>query len=258
MSDMSIWRDAARTLRGSEPFARLRNAAREKRPLEVARLPVPAAAWTLGELARELDRPLLVVVPHETSAWAWLEAVKCFVPGEEMVYFPAPSLTPYQEAEVSLLVRAEEARALDAVAGGRANAVVTTPRALFRRLPSPSAVRAARFELGAGDDVPIDDLIDHLLRWGYHRSDLVFEVGQLAVRGGVFDVFPPGVDRPLRFDFFGDTIESIRRFDAESQRSQGTVARAELLPLSLFARGPDQARELADLLARASGVQAGG
>ncbi|MEM1178618.1 MAG: transcription-repair coupling factor [Acidobacteriota bacterium] len=258
MSESSIWQDAARVLRGSEPYARLRDAVRAKQSIEIARLPIPAAAWTLGELSRDLDRPALVVVPHETAAWSWLEAIRCFLPDEQMVYFPAPSLTPYQEAEVSLLVRAEEARALHAVATGLARAIVTTPRALFRRLPSPSAVRAAGFELDAGDDVPIDDLISHLLQWGYHRSDLVFEVGQLAVRGGVFDVFPPGAERPLRFDFFGDTIESIRRFDAESQRSQGTVGRAELLPLSLFARGPKQAKELANLLARASGVQVGG
>ncbi|MEM8931524.1 MAG: transcription-repair coupling factor, partial [Acidobacteriota bacterium] len=218
--------------------------------------PVPAAAWTLELLAEDLGRPLLVLVPHETDAYAWMEAVRLFAPhrkGRRPVYFPAPALTPYQEVEVSLAVRAEEARAADALARGVASTVVTTPRALFRRLPPAREVASARFEIEVEDEIPIDDLIDHLLRWGYHRSDLVFEVGQLAVRGGVFDLFPPGQSRPIRLDLFGDTVESIRRFDPESQRSQGSLQRLEILPLSLFPQGPEQAITLADLLHKLSG-----
>ncbi|MEM6793813.1 MAG: transcription-repair coupling factor [Acidobacteriota bacterium] len=244
--------EATRRLRAGSPYRQLR-----ERLGEIIRLPIPAAAWVLDQIAQDLGRPLLVVVPHEMDAYGWQEAIRIFSPNRPALYFPAPSLTPYQEADVSLLVRAEEARATDALARGEVRTLITTPRALFRRLPPIGDAAAARFDLAAGDDVPLGDLIDHLISWGYHRSDLVFEVGQLAVRGGVFDVFPPGVRQPLRFDFFGDTLESIRSFEPESQRSRGTVPRAALLPLSLFSQSAGRAKKLADLISRMSGPDPG-
>ena len=256
MTDHTPWRDAETALRDSDPFRRLKSQLGD-----VVRLPVQAAAWVLDLLSRDLGRPLLVVVPHEVEAYAWLESAKLFRGDDggasRIVYFPAPSLTPYQELETSLLVRAEEAAALDRIGRGEATTVLTTPRALFRRLPSAQALRSATLTIETEEDIPIDDLVEHLLTWGYHRSDLVFEVGHFAIRGGVFDLWPPGSTSPIRFDFFGDTVESIRRFDADSQRSQGTLQSLEILALSLFPQGADQARKLADLLGKLSGAVGG-
>ncbi len=234
--------DLARKLRQSEPYNRLKSQLGE-----AVRLPVPAAAWVAELLAEDLGRPLLVLTPHEVDAYAWVEAARLFAPGRETVYFPSPSLSPYQEAETSLLVRAEEARTVDLIVRGRARTVVTTPRALFRRLPPALDIGSARLDIETGEEIPIDDLVEHLLHWGYHRSDLVFEVGQFAVRGGVFDLFPPGCRQPIRLDLFGDTVDTIRRFEPESQRSRGTAERVEILPLSLFPQGTEQAERLAKL-----------
>src|SRR5258708_14660949 len=113
-----VGEELSRTLRSSAPYrALLRGRA------EVVRLPVPAAAWVGGLLARDLRRPLVAVVPREADALTWLEAARLFSGGsggggesggeEAAVYFPSPSLTPYQEAEVSLQVRAQESVAPD-------------------------------------------------------------------------------------------------------------------------------------------------
>ena len=91
-------------------------------------------------------------------------------------------------------------------------------------------------------------LVADLMRRGYRRADLVTQVGEFAVRGGVFDLFSPGYDRPLRLDFFGDTVESIRHFDAQTQRSEDGLHDATLLPLSLFPSGGVAADALADFL----------
>jgi transcription-repair coupling factor (superfamily II helicase) len=227
-----------------------------------SRLPMPAAALVFGELARDLGRPLLVVLSHESDAYAWLEASRLFAPpsnadeAERVAYFSAPSLLPYQEADTSLAVRAEESRALGRIVAGGISCLLTTPRALCRRLPRPEHYAGARLELKPGDDVAPLDLLEHLQNWGYHRSDLVFEVGQMALRGGVFDVFPPGELQPLRFDLFGDTIESIRYFEPESQRSTDSAEEASILPLSLFPQGPRWARKLADALHKHYGMAA--
>src|SRR3954469_5842995 len=236
----SAWEDLSRTLRGSAPYKSLLQGLGD-----VVRLPVPAAAWVGELLARDLKRPLLVVVPREADALMWMEAARLFGREDGAVYFPAPSLTPYQETETSLQVRAQEAVALDCVTSASAVTVVTTPRALFRRLPAPEAFRRAVLAVRPGEDHEIESLTRHLLRYGYKRTDLVYEVGDFAVRGGIVDVFPPGEDAPVRLDLFGDTVESIRWFDPQSQRSEDTLDSIRILPPSLFPAGADEARQLA-------------
>ncbi len=255
-----MWKDAARVLRSSAVFEALAVHLGRASAAELVRLPLPAAAWVAELLSEDTGRPLLAVVPGEADALAWLEAAELFGSAERgaAVYFPGPSLSPYQEAETSLLVRAQEAVALDALAGGRARTVVSTPRALFRLLPEREAFRAAVLDIRAGEERPIEELALHLVTHGYRRSDLVAEVGDFAVRGGVFDLFPPGEELPLRLDLFGDTVESIRAFDPLSQRSQETRATARVLPLALFPAGPREAERLADLLAETLGTAAGG
>src|SRR6187549_2886675 len=118
-----VWEELSRTLRTSAPYKSLLQGLGD-----VVRLPVPAAAWVGELLARDLGRQLLVIVPREADALAWIEAARLFGREEGVVYFPAPSLTPYQEAETSLLVRAQEAVALDCVMSGKMTTVVATPR----------------------------------------------------------------------------------------------------------------------------------
>ncbi len=242
-----VWEELSRTLRSSAPYRSLLQGLGD-----VVRLPVPAAAWMGELLARDLRRPLLVVVPREADALAWIEAARLFAEtgGEErVVYFPAPSLTPYQEAETSLLVRAQESVALDRVGSGVATTVVATPRALFRRLPRAADFAAAVRVVRPGQDHPPEELTEHLVRFGFRRTDLVYEVGDFAVRGGIVDFFPPGEDSPVRLDLFGDTVESIRWFDPQSQRSEDTLDSVRILPLYLFPGGAAEASRLAGLLA---------
>ncbi len=260
MSEASVWETHARALRLSVPFVQLERALRSRSDagasVAVSRLPVAAAAWVTELLAERLGRPVLVLVPHDSQAYSWLEAARLFGRGR-VTYFPAPSLSPYQEAEISLLVRAEESVALAQLAAGSVRTVVATPRALFRRLPPLRQLRPAAVEIEAGEEILLDELIAHLLRFGYRRTDLVMEVGELALRGGVLDVFPPGEVGPVRLDLFGDTVDVLLRFDVDSQRSGDTLERVRLLPLSLFGRGEQDALSLADRLAEQVGVEHG-
>jgi transcription-repair coupling factor (superfamily II helicase) len=248
----ALWEEPSRSLRASAPYQSLLRS-----PGDVVRLPVPAAAWIGELLARDLKRPLLVVVPREADALTWMEAARLFGREDGAVYFPAPSLTPYQETETSLMVRAQEAEALESILSGAAATVVATPRALFRRLPEAATFRRAVLTLRPGEDHRLDTLVEHLARHGFRRTDLVYEVGDFAVRGGLVDLFPPGEDAPIRLDFFGDTLESIRWFDPQSQRSEDTLAAVRILPLFLFPAGPQAAADLAELLLMQEGEELG-
>ena len=111
-------------------------------------LPVPTAAWLFELLREDLGRPLLVVVPHESDAISWVEAVELV--GGSAAHFSAPSLTPYLATDVSLQVRAAESVVLHRIQTGQAPTLVCTPRALFRPLPPTGRLQAARrmtFEL---------------------------------------------------------------------------------------------------------------
>ena len=139
------WQGYAAALRKSVPYRRL-----AEQGGDAMGLPLPAAAWVGSLLAEDLGRPLVALVPREADALAWIEAAELFGQSGDAVYFPAPSLTPYQEADPSLLVRVQEAVALDSVLAGAARILVCTPRALFRKLPTRAAFGDGALELARG------------------------------------------------------------------------------------------------------------
>ncbi|MCB1008255.1 MAG: hypothetical protein KDB94_05090, partial [Acidobacteria bacterium] len=240
------WSDLDRALAASPELAAIES--RLGRPARATRLPPGAAAWVADLVASRARRPVLAIVPHAAESRLWLESLALFAGEGAAASFPAPSLSPYQATDASLQVRAEEVVSLDRAARGAARALVATPRALFRRLPPPEALPA--IELARGGRVEEGSLADRLTELGYRRVDLVAEVGDFAVRGGLIDLYPPGVADPLRVDLFGDEIESLRDFDVDSQRSLGERERARLLPLGLFPEGPEAARRLGAILAQ--------
>jgi transcription-repair coupling factor (superfamily II helicase) len=209
------------------------------------RLPVAASAWVFGLLAEDLGRPLLVIVPHEAQALDFMRGGR--LAGVEVEQFSAPSLTPYQATPASLRVRAQEVVALDRISRGQVPLLVTTPRALFRPLPSRSAFEASVLDLAPGDELAPEDLAFRLEALGYDRRDLVSEVGEFAIRGGVADCFPVGSQLPIRLDYFGDEIETLRSFDPGDQRSCGELKAARIPPLTLFS-GPSDLERLGEAL----------
>ncbi len=242
--------ECGEVLRSSREYEAIRN---QLGPIEW--LPVPAAAWLFELLREDLGRPLLVVVPHESDAISWVEAVELV--GGSAAHFSVPSLTPYLATDVSLQVRAAESVALHRIQMGQASTLVCTPRALFRPLPRPEEFKQLVVDIRVGDDQPPEVLAERLMTVGYRRTDLVTEPGELATRGGVFDLFSPGQSAPVRLDLFGDTVESIRQFSPEDQRSLSARDRISILPLSLYPAGEVHAEALGSHLAGLVGREIG-
>ena len=240
MSANGLWNAAGERLRASEIYRRTVDGGGA-----LLRLPAPAAAWVMELVAADLEAPLVVVVPHEPAARRFIDGSR--LTGGAAVHYPVSALSPYQAAEISLSVRAERSVALDRWLRGESRVLVTTPQALFQRLPRESGL-AAPIEIRPGDRCAIDELAARLDEAGYERVDLVGEVGDFAVRGGVFDVFPPGLDDPVRLDLFGDTVESIRSFDSVEQRSSAELDLTRLLPLDPLPVDRGAAARLAERL----------
>lgn len=139
--------------------------------------------------------------------------------------FPHPDTRPYDRFSPQPFVTAQRMDVLQRLAVGQApHPVVTAPwTALAWRVPSRDAIRSASLHVRRGDTIDREALIFNLVRAGYTRQPVVEEAGEVAVRGGVIDLFPPQCERPLRIDLLGDVVESLREFDPVSQRSQAEV-----------------------------------
>jgi transcription-repair coupling factor (superfamily II helicase) len=182
------------------------------------------------------DRPLLVVAPRERDVDSLSEDLRTLAReaglGGEVLAFPAPGPLPFRGLPRHPEASLRRATALLAAARGRLRAAVASPAGLLRPcLPRP-LLETRAFRLAAGEEMTPEILIEALLEAGYRQEDPVTGPGQMARRGGILDLFPPDREEPVRLEFFGDTIESLRAFDIAAQRSLTSLEAIEVLPLS--------------------------
>ncbi len=145
--------------------------------------------------------------------------------------FPSQEVDPYRGLAPHFDIASARARALHALASGQARLVVASAAALLPRVSPPTKLSSLSLTVTPGQDVSPTDLGDLLGAAGYTRQDPVDESGEFCVRGGVVDFYPAGADQPIRLEFFGDTIESIRTYDPATQRSTATLDSASIVPL---------------------------
>src|SRR5947209_13559109 len=127
--------------------------------------------------------------------------------------------------------------------------VICSARTLTQPVIPPQELLASLYDLKPGQEVDLTLMLEHLYNLGYEPVTEVEEAGQFSYRGGIVDLFPPTLPRPVRIEFFGDEIESLRTFDPETQRSLNPVATCVVTPAreALPTRGPEAARALAQL-----------
>ncbi len=146
--------------------------------------------------------------------------------------FPSHEVDPYRGLAPHVGVTSARARALHALAGGAATrVVVASAAALLPRVSAPARLLDASIDLKPGQDVAPTDLAELLVDAGFSREDPADEHGEFAVRGGILDVFPAGESQPVRLEFIGDTIESLRTYDPATQRSIAAIDQLTIVPL---------------------------
>jgi transcription-repair coupling factor (superfamily II helicase) len=191
-------------------------------------------AKLVADLVARADGPVIHVARDDARAAAMAEALAVFAPGLPVLHFPAWDCLPYDRVSPNPEIAAARMATLAALAHGfdRPGVVLTTLNAATQKVPARAVVADASFVAQAGFRIDVDGLVAWLSRMGFNRASTVIEPGDFAVRGGIIDIFPPGQDNPVRLDFFGDVLESARRFDAESQRTIEKVELVELAPAS--------------------------
>ena len=195
-------------------------------------------ALFLANLMHRLRRPLLVVTSAPAEAELLAHDLRFFTtalnPSLRIVLFPAEEHAPYEPASETSDLTSQRLIALRSMLQSDVQFIVTTPSAIVPYVMPRRQLQQVGHDLTPGMTIERQEFIEKLLRCGYHQVDLVEEWGDFAVRGGIVDFFPPHLPRPVRLEFIGDEIESLREFDLATQRSLRAVDQVTVVPLREF------------------------
>src|ERR1700755_3331406 len=216
-----------------------------RRPRTFATVAEGAEGLVISDLARAIAaRPkppaisLAVVCRDGARMQQLARSLEFFAPDLPVLQFPAWDCQPYDRVSPHGGVLAQRLTTLARLArlqgSDKPLIVLTTVNAIVQRVPAREIVAAQALSVAPGHVVPMDSIVSWLEHNGYNRSSTVREPGEYAVRGGILDLFPAGLEQPVRFDFFGDSLESIRTFDAETQRTLLDMRSLDLVPISEF------------------------
>jgi len=206
--------------------------------ISVSGLTPTAKALLLVLLQRAADRPLILVGSDNRSMEDFVPLLQAFceltgaADPETIVALPTRDVLPFQNLSPHPELQEERAVALWKIATGAVSIIVSPITATALRLRSAEYYADLARIVRRGDTFDTDPLLRHLNTVGYTSTDVVEMPGEYALRGGILDVYSPEADRPVRVEFFGDEVESIRKFEPATQRSSNPVDEAILLPLT--------------------------
>jgi transcription-repair coupling factor (superfamily II helicase) len=204
----------------------------------VSGLTSTARALYLPLMARAAKRPVIVIVADNKAAEALEPLLKagCELTGAvdpaRVVRFPAHDVLPFENLSPHPDVQEQRAAALWKLSTGAVDILIAPVEAAALKLFDLEYYAGLAVTLKRGEEVDIETLTAHLASVGYTQMDIVEMPGQFTRRGGILDVYSPESDRPVRIEFFGDEIETIRKFDPETQRSQSGLDETQLQPLT--------------------------
>jgi transcription-repair coupling factor (superfamily II helicase) len=227
----------------------------------VSGLTSSAKALHISLFAAATGAPLVMIVESNRAAEEMLPILQSMaeltgaVNPKAILKLPAHDVLPFENLSPHPEIQEERATVLWKIATGSASIVLAPLEAASMRLNAADYYADLARIVRRGESIDIDPLLDHLRTVGYTAADAVDMPGEFAVRGGILDVYPPEADRPLRIEFFGDEVETIRKFDPGTQRSAAPVDEVILLPLT---ETPISQRVLGVIHSRLSGQRLNG
>src|SRR6266571_5186571 len=198
-----------------------------------------ARALAIAALQRETGRPFAIVTQSNRDLETWERDLRFWYSAlggkaecdDEVLILPASESYPYAGASPHAETLEQRALTLWQLSRRPRDFVLLTARALARKTVAPAEIARAGARLQRDEDQSPEELVEKLLASGYVREDPVGAVGEFSIRGGILDVWSPGSATPVRFEFFGDTIDSIREFDPETQLSTQKVEAVGIAPM---------------------------
>jgi transcription-repair coupling factor (superfamily II helicase) len=221
-------------------------------------LTTTAKALYLVLLWQATERNLMVVVDGNKEAETLSELVETFFDLLVTSDFPRPQtlpafdVLPMQRLSPHSEISEQRAVGLWRLASRKTTITVAPVASALFRTESAEFYRQLALTLRTGEEIPLEELLAHLESIGYEKRDPVEMVGEYSLRGGILDIFPAEASKPIRIELFGDLIESIRRFDVETQRSIMKISETTLLPLAEYQKSRELFQQLAEQIEVAS------
>lgn len=177
----------------------------------------------LCQIVMTLARPIILLEENENKAQKIYSELVQLLPEESVQIFPVDATIATQTAVTSPDELSSRIQALNFLLSAEKGVVVATPQALQYKLSAPADYQAARREFKSGKEFDLSELTSWLVQAGFRRENLVAKPGEFALRGDILDIYPLDRESPVRIEFFGDEIDTIKEFDLASQRSQKQI-----------------------------------
>ena len=200
-----------------------------------------ARPYVVAALARALNRPLVVITPRSVRARQWVDELRVWLPDEVPVYnFSDPDALPYERIPWAPETRQRRVEALMGLLSWSSPTPVTpfapvavaSARGLMQMTLPVREMRLATRPIRQGQVFDLDRVLLSWVGLGYESAAVVEAPGQFSRRGGIIDVWPPNVRRPIRIELFGDEVDSLRTFDPSTQRTMDRVQESAIGPAS--------------------------
>lgn len=182
-----------------------------------------AFSLLLKQIVEEADVPLILVEENENKAQNLYGELSSIMPDDTVQSFPVDATIATQTAVASPDQLSSRIQSLNFLLSGKAGIVVTTPQGLQYKLSQVSEFANAKLDFAPEKEYELNDLNSWLINSGYHKEALVARPGEFAIRGDILDIYPLDRENPVRMEFFGDEIDTIKEFDLSSQRSQKEI-----------------------------------
>ncbi|MEK7774127.1 MAG: hypothetical protein AAB307_07230, partial [Deltaproteobacteria bacterium] len=189
-----------------------------------------AKAFFLAAFFKGQGRPVLAVLPTQEAAEGFAADLEFFLGADRVLFYPSTEVLPFELQPAHQEIQAERMKVLFSLTGQVPFITVSSAGNLMQRVMPGSGLGVRVIDIKKGLEIPMDGLISRLQDIGYSRRSMVEERGEISIRGGILDIFAPMQDAPLRIEFFGDEVESIRSFDTSTQRSLKELEEARILP----------------------------
>ena len=203
------------------------------------------SAYAAHVLAKT-DKNAVIVVPTTEQVNGWLTDIQYFSPQLRVYTYPLVQHTVFTTTTKSLELAAKQMEALTALRGSRQAVVVATAEEAAQFVTAPQKIDDAVLSFKVGEDYERESILSGLVSGGYERSDLVDRRGLFSVRGDIIDIYPLNEKEPIRLEFFGDTLENIRYFNEQTQKSSIKTDSVRILPFALAYDKEDEKTTLLD------------
>lgn len=203
------------------------------------------SAYAAHVLAKT-DKNAVIVVPATEQVNGWLTDLQYFSPQLRIYTYPLVQHTVFTTTTKSLELAAKQMEALTALRGSRQAVVVATAEEAAQFVTAPQKIDDAVLSFKVGEDYERESILSGLVSGGYERSDLVDRRGLFSVRGDIIDIYPLNEKEPIRLEFFGDTLENIRYFNEQTQKSSIKTDSVRILPFALAYDKDDEKTTLLD------------